>query len=114
VLVGWENGDPARRFACLWQGGEHVSAVTFDADAFTVNGQTVTLGGALLAEPPLKGTTHNAAMTTFLAALTAYAQAIQGTADTSPGHAVTNTFTGAVATLTAALPKALATNVVVK
>jgi hypothetical protein len=112
VLIGWENGDPARRFACLWQGGEHVSGVTFSADAFTVNGQTVTLGGALLAEPPLKGTTHNAELQVFLTALDKYVAAIKGVAD--PSNLATPDMLGAIVALQTALPQALATNVLVK
>lgn len=28
ILVGWENGDPSRPYACLWEGGETVTSMT--------------------------------------------------------------------------------------
>jgi hypothetical protein len=107
VLVGWSGGNPSQPYACLWAGGEGVASLT-------LNATTLNLGGEEGAEPPPKGVTLNGALTAFLAALTTYAQAIQGTADTSPGHGVTQTFTTAVATLTSALPGALALNAKVR
>lgn len=64
VLIGWENGDPAMDFACLWSGGESVSSLTLNADQ-------IVLGGSAGAEPAAKGQTLQSylnGMATLLAA----------------------------------------------
>lgn len=38
VLVGWKNGDPGRKYACLWLGGEHVLNLTLNADQIILGG----------------------------------------------------------------------------
>lgn len=40
VLVGWENGDPARPFAATWSGGEHVVKRVMNADEIILGGET--------------------------------------------------------------------------
>lgn len=63
VLVGWENGDPARPQAALWDGGEAPALkLVFNAiEAF--------VGGEVGAEPPPKGITYLGAEAAFFAAL---------------------------------------------
>jgi hypothetical protein len=54
ILVGWENGDPAHPYACLWEGGETVmslqlagnTAVARKDDHTNPGKLTLTVGGA--------------------------------------------------------------------
>lgn len=102
VIVAYENGDPARAYASLWAGSETgVTAV------WTAN--LITLGGTVGAEPPVKGMSYNAALTTFLAALTAYLTAIEGVAD--PSNLATPAMLSAIAAFQTAAAAAQATNV---
>ena len=93
VLIGWENGDPARRFACLWQGGESV---------------VITLGGAGAQPPPL-GTTYRIAEDAYFAALEAFVAAAASAAPTQAAA-----FATAAATFHAGAASYLAKNVLVK
>lgn len=54
VMVGSKDGDPAKDFACLWSGGEHVRQRVLNAD-------DLILGGEFGAEPPPLGTTYRTA-----------------------------------------------------
>jgi hypothetical protein len=105
IAVGWSESDPSRPYAALWAGGEHVASMTLAADALA-------LGGAELAEPPLKATTTLQALTVLLTALSTYATAIKPTAD--PGGAATAALVGAISSFLAAQATYQATNVVVK
>lgn len=62
VTVYWSEGDPSRPYAALWSGGEHVVAMTIAAD-------TLTLGGADGAQPPIKASPYLPAESTFLDAI---------------------------------------------
>lgn len=37
VLIGFEEGDPSKPYALLWEQGEHVNHTTFTADKITLN-----------------------------------------------------------------------------
>lgn len=80
-----------------------------DGPALEIIATAVLVGGGEAAthQPTVKGTSHNAALTTFLTALSVYAAAIQPVAD--PTGTVTTTFTTAISTLIAALPGHLTT-----
>lgn len=54
IMVGWSGGDPSQPFCCLPGGGEHVGAMTLNADQLT-------LGGDAGAEPTIKGTSYRSA-----------------------------------------------------
>ncbi len=61
VLIGWENGDPARAFAlCAFTPGAHVNSLTIPADMLSLGGD----GG----EPPPKGVALLAYLTTVATA----------------------------------------------
>lgn len=58
VLVGWENADPSKPFACLWSGADGVKKKTITADVLN-------LGGEEGAEPTVRGTTYRDAQSTL-------------------------------------------------
>jgi len=103
VIIAYENGDPSRAYASLWAGSEVGVRLLFAADM-------ITLGGAVGAEPPPKGTSLNAALETFLAAFAGCATA------SNPGQvqAAVNAIGAAAAILATALPTTLSTAVLVK
>jgi hypothetical protein len=58
ILVGWSEGDPSRPYCALWSGGEHVAAMTLNAD-------TLTLGGDAGAELGPRWETYRRAQATY-------------------------------------------------
>jgi hypothetical protein len=109
VMVGWSEGDPARPYACLPGGGEHVGAMTLNADALT-------LGGDTGAEPPVKGTSYRTAQAALnqstIATLTGMAAACTG--PLSPLQAGFSALAAALTTFEGQQAGFLATNVLVK
>lgn len=101
VLVGWENGDPAKPQAALWDGGEA------DPIKVVLNAVQLFLGTEAGAEPPIKGITAQAQMTALLTALTAYIGAIQAVAD--PTHVATTALATAISAFLSTQATALAT-----
>ena len=101
VLIGWSGGDPSAPFAESWGGGETVAQITQVA-------AEIILGGTG-AQPTLKGTSHNSALSTLAGALTVYTTAIQGVAD--PANIATPIVQAAITQFLSALPTTLATKV---
>ena len=100
VLVGWENGDPAKPQAALWDGGEA------DPLKVVLNAVQLFLGTETGAEPAIKGITSQAQFTTLLTALATYAAAIKAVAD--PTNAATPALLTAISTFLAIQGTALA------
>jgi hypothetical protein len=81
MLVAFENGDPAKPIALLWDRGAQARRISLPADL-------VELGAEGVADAVIKGTTYQLAEKVFLEALKAYALAIKPVADV-PGTATT-------------------------
>lgn len=51
IMVGWSGGDPSRPYCTLPGGGEHVGAMTFNADQLTLGGDAGALPAARQSDP---------------------------------------------------------------
>lgn len=104
VLIGFENGDPGRARAFLWQGGETVERIVFNATTFVA-------GGAGGAQPPPLGLALNKVLGTFLNVL---ATQCTGVVSLPQVAAAINAIGPAATTLLGELADTLATNTLVK
>lgn len=77
VLVGWENGDPARPCAFSWSGGEHVIKRVINAD-------DLALGGEAGAEHTIKADTYRSAEDLYLDAIVTGVQAALSSLSLTP------------------------------
>lgn len=95
LRLGWDNGDPSKPYACLWNGGETVISEVISATLLK-------LGASAAADAVVKGTTYrtqesivSAGWLTFFEALRVYVQGIQPIVDSS--STLTNALVGAAA-----------------
>lgn len=101
VMVGWENADPSRPHAAVFDHGAGVVKLV-------LNGTEIVTGGESGAEKTIKGETYRmseaqltSALSTFVAALVTYAGAIKSIAD--PSNAATAALTTAATAMTTAI-----------
>jgi len=95
VLVGWENGDPAKPQAGLWDGGEA------DALKMVFSAVQLFLGAEAGAQPTIKGATYLTAQATLNAALIAAFSAMAAASTTPPLSTLAPSFTAIATALTA-------------
>jgi hypothetical protein len=95
VQVGWENGDPAKPQASMWDGGEA------DALKMVFTAVQLFLGAEAGAEPTIRGATYLTAQATLNAALIAAFSAMAAASTTPPLSTLAPSFTAIAAALTA-------------
>lgn len=102
VLLGFENGDPAKPVATLWEKSTLNEIVVTAATKVTVTSPSVELGGTPAIQPVIQGQTYVTAEATMLtslaAALTAVGTAISSIATITSGGAAASTACGAAVT----------------
>lgn len=77
VQVAWENGDPTKPFAALFEGGAAVIKLTLAADTLVAIGD-IRLGAEEGGEPPSKATTLKAYLDQAMLLIAAHAHAVSG------------------------------------
>lgn len=115
VMVGFENGDPARPVATLWEASS-VQEIVFTTTAkVTIAAPVVNLAGEPAIDAVLKGTTYRTlegpAMTSLSAALTAIGAAISSVANIGTNGAAAASACSTAAPLITALGPAADTAV---
>lgn len=104
MLIGFENGDPAKPIALLWDAGTATTVARLSLPALLLE-----LGARGAQEPVIRGLSRNAADKALMAAVLTYASAIQSIAD--PSTLATSALTAAISAYTLAIDAALSVTV---